>query len=134
MTCAIVREVLLLWQRGASIRAIAREAQLDRKTVRRYLRVAEAMRFERWMPIDDDVARAIVAVVRRGPSRVSEAQHQLEAQRERIRSFLAGRMKLATIHAVLFREGLRVSYATLRRFAIAELGFRSRPTRAALAA
>jgi transposase len=38
-----VREVLRLWLRGEGYRSIAELAQVDRKTVRRYLEAAEAV-------------------------------------------------------------------------------------------
>jgi transposase len=130
MTKAAISAVLLRWQGGASLRAIARETGLDRKTIRRYLAVLRTMRFERWMTVDDEVVHAIAVVMRRRRARVSATQHALEVRRERILRCLAARLSLATIHAVLLREGLRVSYATFRRFAITELGWRARPTRA----
>jgi IS30 family transposase len=130
VTTPVVREVLLRWQSGASIRAIARAMHVDRKTVRRYLRAAHVMRLERWMTIDDDTALAIASVVRRRSSRVSATRQLLEARRERIRRCLAARLTLARIHASLVGEGVYLSYATLRRFAIAELGWRVRPIRA----
>jgi transposase len=129
MTTDDVREVLRQWQAGSSLRAITRATQLDRKTVRRYVSVARAMRLEPWMELDEDVVCAIASAVARAPTRVSEGQQLLEAQRERIRLGLALRLTLAHIHASLAREGLPVSYATLRRFAIDELGFRGRSSR-----
>jgi hypothetical protein len=129
MKSAIVLDVLLRWQAGGSIRAIARETRLDRKTVRKYLAVARTMRLERWMAIDEEVAVALTHAVRRAPSRVSETQQRLEAERELLLRCLAHRMNLTRIHAALGRLGVRVSYATLRRFAIAELGWRARPIR-----
>lgn len=133
MTAALLREVLVQWQGGASLRAIARATSVDRKTVRRYVAVLRAMRRERWMRIDDDVVQAVASVMRRRPLRVTQTQHALLVRRERIRTWLSMRMKLSRIHAALVHEGVRVSYATLRRFAIAELGWRAR-TLSALAA
>lgn len=37
-----IREVLRLWQAGEGLRAIARLARVDRKTVRRYVAAAQA--------------------------------------------------------------------------------------------
>ncbi|MDB4944038.1 MAG: Mobile element protein [Labilithrix sp.] len=122
-----VRDVLVRWSAGAGVRAIARETLLDRKTVRRYLAVLAAMRRERWMPVDDDVVAAVEAVVRRAPARSRLALRVLEAQRARIRRYLGAGLTLAAVHDALEQRGVRVSYATLRRYAIDELGWASRP-------
>ncbi|HSO40763.1 MAG TPA: hypothetical protein VLT33_49900 [Labilithrix sp.] len=132
MRAEIVHEVLRRWQSGAGLRAIARATHLDRKTVRRYVGVALAMRLDRSSFIDDEVIGAVLRVVGRQPSRVTEVQQSLEAQRERIRLSLALRVSLTRIHATLVSEGADVSYATLRRFAIDELGWRVRASRGRL--
>ena len=124
-----VGEVLQRWRSGLSLRAIARETGLDRKTVRRYIDVVtKAMRRERWMLVDDEVVHAVEAVVRRTAAKTA-GQLELGVQRQRIRRFIAARMSLTTIHQALQQRGVRVSYATLRRFVIAEMGWRTKPAR-----
>ena len=123
---ALVRDLLRRWQSGESLHAIARATGIDRKTVRRYARVAEAVRMAATSPLDDETISGIVWVVQRPPLRVSEGQHALASQHGRIRSWLAMRASLTDIHARLERLGITTSYATLRRFAIDECGFRVR--------
>jgi hypothetical protein len=72
--------------------------------------------------------RAIVAIVRESAATVSELQHALASRRAEIRTLLASRTSLAAVHVALLRSGLPTSYATLRRFAIDECGWRVRPT------
>ena len=126
IAAAQIRELLGRWQAGESLRAIAVAVGVDRKTVRRYVRVAEAVRIEAASSLDDDTLSGIMWVVRHRPGRVTEMQHALGSSREQIRACLAARMSLATIHLRLQRAGVVTSYATLRRFAIRELGWRAR--------
>lgn len=63
-----VREVLRLWLRGHGKRAIARLAQVDRKTVRRYLEAAERAGLERSggeMQLTDELLGALAEELRR---------------------------------------------------------------------
>lgn len=122
----VVRDVLRRWQDGESVRRIARATELDRKTVRRYLLVAQAIRLAAQAPLDDETVGAIVAVVRGSPKSVSEAQHALAYKRSDIRAWLAQRVSLAAVHVELTRVGIQISYATLRRFAIEECGWHVR--------
>lgn len=124
-----VREVLERWKEGQPLRAIARETGLDRKTVRRYVELARTMRRERWMPVDDDVVHAIEAVIGAAAVRESGALRDLGVHRGRIRRYLGARMTLVAVHAALGARGVKVSYATLRRFVIAELGWQTRAAR-----
>jgi hypothetical protein len=126
ITSAQVVDLLRRWLRGESLRAIARATGLDRKTVRRYVLVAHSVRLSASSIVDDDTVAAIVHVVQHPPPAVTEKQHALTSHAERIRACLAARVRLSRIHALLAREGLDVSYATLRRFAQKELGLGKR--------
>ncbi len=123
---SIVRDVLRRWQAGESLRTIARATAVDRKTVRRYVRVAEAIRLAQHAELDDETVVAIVAVVRQPTETVTELQFALACKRADIRASLAARVSLAAVHAELLRLGIQTSYATLRRFAIEECGWRVR--------
>jgi hypothetical protein len=121
-----VRDVLERWQAGESLRSIARTTGCDRKTVRRYVHVAEAIRLMPDAALDDETVRAISAVVRESAAAVTELQHTLTSRRAEIRACLATRASLAAVHLLLEHAGIRTSYATLRRFAIEECGWRVR--------
>ncbi len=45
------------------------------------------------------------------------------AQRAVIKKFLDGRVRLSKIRRLLIRKGVSIPYATLHRFAVAELDF-----------
>jgi hypothetical protein len=100
---------------------------MDRKTVRRYLAVARAAHLDESSLDDFDAVGAVIKVVQKPSHRISEKQHQLASMSNVIRGLLAERMTLARIHQVLGKNGVAVSYATLRRFAIRELGWKRRP-------
>lgn len=125
---SVVRALLGRWLGGESLRSIARGTGVDRKTVQRYVQVAQAVRLVEMSALDDETLSAIVRVVRRPADTVSEAQHVLARERERIRGWLSVRMSLSDVHAHLARVGVETSYATLRRFAIDACGWRVRPT------
>ena len=122
----VVRELLRRWLAGESLRGLARATGLDRKTVRRYVRVAQAVRLAATSAVDEETVRAIVWVVRQPARTVSETQHALACERARIRAWLSLRMSLSDVHAHLARAGVKISYATLRRFAIDACGWRVR--------
>jgi len=123
---AEIREVLRRWQAGQSLRSIAQATRLDRKTVRRYVRVAEAVRMAATASLDDETLGGIVWAVKHRSDRVSEMQHVLASQSERIRGWLMARNSLAAVHLRLRRLGVLTSYATLRRFAIRDLAWQAR--------
>ena len=123
---SVVHELLRRWSAGEGLRTIARATGLDRKTVRRYAKVADALRLAAASPVDEETVAAVVSVVHHSVDTVSETQHALASERERIRGWLALRVSLADVHARLALGGLRISYATLRRFAIEACGWRVR--------
>jgi transposase len=123
-----VKEVLRRHEAGQSLRRIARETGLDRKTVRRYvsaLRRATGSDEER-------VQQMVQAVQVRAPAALSEPRQVLDAHRARIRGWLfpakAGQraLRLTKVHVLLARSGVDVTYATLCRWAHDELGWRER--------
>jgi transposase len=117
-----VKEVLRLSRGGVSKKRIARQLGLDVKTVRRYLELAEGV---------DDLDAAVAAVVERlaahnGRPR-GEGWERCQEQRDYIASHLGHGVRLTKVRRLLRRREVQVSYATLHRFAVEELGFGRRP-------
>lgn len=126
-----IREVLRRWQAGQSIREIAREGCVDRKTARRYVQAAEQCGVPRDVAaISDAHVQAVAERVQARPAASASAEReQLLLHRARIEAWLSGEpaLRLSKVHRLLEREGVSVSYATLRRFVMRELGLRKRP-------
>lgn len=130
-----VKEVLRRRREGQSARAIARAGVGDRKTVGRYIAAAEALGIAPDALLDDDVVRRVLLAVQERPSAPPSEQWQaLKAKRDRIERWIkppppapgepkTRSLRLTRIHELLEREGVDVSYTTLRRFAHEELGF-----------
>ena len=126
-----VKEVLRRWQAGQSARQIARDGVSDRKTVARYVSAATALGVSRQQPLDDATVAAIAERVQARPAvDPSSEWKRLEQARARIEAWLGGvrPLRLVRVHELLAREGVEVSYSTLRRFAHRELQWRERPS------
>lgn len=117
----LVRDLLGLWLEGHTLRAIARVTGVDRKTVRRYVRIAQAASLT---ALTDDSLVEIAFAVRRRTEPASVLRHALSTYREQIRNSLAHGATLSDVHAQLRHHGVKTSYATLRRFAIEACGWR----------
>ena len=52
-----------------------------------------------------------------------DAWERCQAHRDRIKQLLAQGLRLSKLRKLLLRQGIQVPYATLHRFAVAELGF-----------
>src|SRR5262249_20592793 len=117
-----VREILRRWLGGAGIRAIARGAGVDRKTVAAYIRAAIAVGVQRGgaAPSDEQLA-AIATACRQGrPTNASAPSPEFDALRPQaatIRQWLAEGLRLTKIYRRLRAEGVHVSYSSLYRFA-----------------
>lgn len=125
-----VREVLRRWQAGQSIREIAREACVDRKTARRYVQAAEQCGLANDAALSDEQVHAVAERVQARPAAPpSDERELLLLHRARIEQWLSGEpaLRLSKVHRLLERDGIAVSYATLRRFVMIELGWRKRP-------
>jgi transposase len=129
LTMIDVKEVLRRWQAGQSARQIARDAVVDRKTVARYIATAEKLELPRDRALDDG---EVHEVAQREQTRAlpdpSAERRELEGHRDRIAAWLgaARPLRLSKIHVLLRRDGLDASYATLRRFAMEELGWQKK--------
>jgi len=129
LTMIEIREVLRRWQAGQSIREIAREGGVDRKTARRYVKAAEACGVPRAAAISDVHVQAVAERVQARPTASPSAERErLLPQRARIEQWLSGEsaLRLSKVHRLLEGDGVSVSYATLRRFVVRELGLRKR--------
>jgi transposase len=124
LTMMEVREVLRRFGAGRSQRRIGRETGIGRNTVGRYVDAAAAVGFTEGEPSDSVVAAVAQAVQERPAAAPSEQRLALAPHRDRIVRWLKDeRLKLTKIHVLLARDGVDASYATLRRFAIDELGW-----------
>lgn len=129
LTMIDVKEVLRRWVGGHSNRKIARDTGADRGTVSRYVTVAEEIGLERGRePSDDEVHEVAQRVqARRLPDASAEWQ-AVAAHKTRIEDWLTKTrpLRLSKVHTLLARDGVDVSYDTLRRFAMAELSWRKK--------
>lgn len=130
-----ILEVLRRLQRGETIAAIERATGRTRKTIRRYKRRAGKLG---WQPggekePDEELAGKVMQSLR--PVTESEGLGAIEAklmpQRTAITEWVSpadgGRgLRLAKVHDLLARQGVRVPYSSLHRFAVSYCGFRER--------
>ena len=121
-----VKELLRSWLVRRSAREVARDTGFDRKTVARYVTAAGELGLWEKHEIEDDDVDAIVSRMRlQVRPKPSPAQAQLVCYGDRISAWLYGepRLRLRTVHSLLRQQGVGVTYATLRRFAINTLGW-----------
>jgi hypothetical protein len=124
LTMIDVRELLRRRQAGESARRAARECGTDRKTVRRYYEAAEQCGADG--ELTDEVVAQVAAVVQRRPTPPPSDQWKvLVPVRARVEAWLSQDrpLRLVRIHELLARDGVRVSYSTLRRYVQRELGY-----------
>jgi transposase len=126
-----VREVLRLWLSGESLRSIERMAQVDRKTVRRYVAAAAESGLDRSLGVDqlnDSLLGQVVEKVR--PQRAGghgAARQSLGEHKEKIKDWLdKDDLTIAKVHDLLTREGVTVPLRTLERFCFELCGPRRR--------
>lgn len=123
-----IREVLRRWLRGDSTSELGRESGVTRGTARKYIREAEeaglrreqgekALTDEWWATFAERLQPA-------GGRPRGESWSACEAQRSFIEKHLEDGVRLTKIRKLLRRkQGVTIPYATLWRFANAELGF-----------
>jgi len=130
-----VREVLRAWLQGAGLRKAAERAGVDRKTARRYVAAAQAAGLSREAgvaAVTDGLVGVVVEAVRPArPNGHGESWVLLLAHEEQIRAWVKGgdgrdALSIVKIEELLARQGVRVPYRTLHRFAVAQCGFRVR--------
>jgi len=133
VTMLEVKEVLRLWLTGVRKKRIAAQLGLNVKTVRRYLRAAQAHGLTiaaRPDQLDDGLLAAVVSTVQPGTGRPhGDGWAACATHRGVIERYLRGDVRLSKIRTLLRRQGVEISYPTLRRFAMEELGWgRTAPT------
>jgi transposase len=130
VTVLEVKEVLRQWAAGIAKKRIAAQLGLDVKTVRRYVEAAAMRGLVVGAHADDAIVAAVVEATQPKAGRpVGDGWTSCEAQRDFIARHLDAGVRLSKTWKLLGRSGVDVTYATLRRYAIAELGFgRTAPT------
>jgi transposase len=127
LTRVEAKEILRQWLAGAGKKRIAARVGLDVKTVRRYVSAAQALGVSREQgeaALTDELITALLAALHAPPGRErGEAWQRCQGQREFIAQRLAQGLKLSKLRKLLLRHGVEVPYATLHRFAVAELDF-----------
>lgn len=127
-----VLNVLRRVGRGESGAAVARATGHTRRTIRRYVVVAQELG---WVPgvhePDESLALEVYRAIRPGSKseELGSAEKDLVPHRAAITAWLetttAGSetLRLTKVHRLLERKGIEVSYASLRRFAVKHCGF-----------
>lgn len=122
-----IREMLRLWLGGEGLRSIARLAVVDRKTVRRYVEVAQELGLDSEGGEDqltDEFLGRVVERVR--PHRTDghgEAWRLLDGHRGQLSEWLVEEeLTVVKAHELLERRGMVVPQRTLHRYALEELG------------
>src|SRR3954451_19749665 len=136
-----VREVLRAWLEGAGLRKVAERAGVDRKTARRYVEAAQALGLSReaGVPVDEAIAEELIGLVVESVRPVRPGGHgaaweSLLGHEEQIGVWVRGGehdgvkhdpLSVVKIEELLARQGVRVPYRTLHRFAVERCGFRT---------
>jgi transposase len=134
VTMLEIKEVLRRWLRRETKSEISRQCGVSRGTVRSYIRAAQEGGLSPGQAegvLDDEQLAALAARLHPSSGRPrGEGWQRCEEHRKYISKRLDGHVRLTKIRKLLRRQkGVRVSYATLRRFAIERLGFgEGRPT------
>lgn len=127
LTMVDVKEVLRRVQAQQSARKIARDTRADRKTVRRYAEAAKAIGLQPAQVLDDDVVAQVGRLVQmRHVLPPGKAHEVLAVHKEKLRGWLTAKppLRLSKVAVLLERDGVEIPYSTLRRYVMAELGWR----------
>lgn len=134
VTMLEIKEILRLWLEGRGKKPIARHLGLDPKTVRGYLRAAEAEGLRRGVGLDavtDDLLARITLKVCAPTGRPHGGSWAVCGEsREYIDGKIRSGVRLSKVRRLLSRDrGVVLPYTTLHRFAASELDFgKSVPT------
>jgi transposase len=124
VTVIETKEVLRLWRSGVAKKRIAAQLGVDVKTVRGYVKVADKLGLDPAMDLDEATAAVVerLAAANRRPR--GRAWELCGAHADFIRSKLEGGVRLSKVRKLLLRQRqVAVSYMTLYRYAVEELGF-----------
>ena len=127
LTMVDVKEILRRWQAQQSERKIARETGADRKTVKRYVEAAKTVGLQAAQALDDEVIAAVGRLVQvRDALPAGKAYELLGVHKEKLHGWLSGKppLRLSKVQVLLKRDGVEVTYSTLRRYVMTELGWR----------
>jgi transposase len=129
VTMLEVIEVVRMWLSHRSKKEIARQLSLDVKTVRRYVRTAAECGLEQVegpAALTEEFTASLMEKLAPGGGRSRGVGWTMcEKHRDFISSRLKNGLRLTKIRKLLRRQEVFVSYATLHRFAVQELGFSS---------
>jgi len=121
------KEIVRLWMAGLPKKRIAARVGVDPKTVRHYVRAAERAGLEPGQgeqALTEEALCAVLVALHDGVRRErGESWAVCGEQREFIRKHLEDGVRLTKVRKLLKRQGVLVSYATLHRFCVLELGF-----------
>jgi transposase len=122
-----IREVLRLWLRGESLRAIERLAVVDRKTVRRYVATAVEAGLVRdggEEQLSDELVGVVCERVRpHRPDGHGAGWAALRANHEQLKTWVVEKhLNVRRVHELLGRRGVVVPERTLHRYALDVLG------------
>jgi len=138
VTMLEIKEVLRRWLRGQSKSEIARQCGVARATVRSYVKAAEAGGLSPGQP-ETALSEAVLGDLagRLHPDRGrphGDGWQACQEHRQYIAEHIGNGVCLTKVRKLLRRQrGVRVSYTTLWRFAIAELGWGAGETTVPLA-
>ncbi len=120
-------EILYQWHQGKSIQGIERSFGTDRKTIRKYVRLGQAvgLRREESFPQESELA-AKIRDMSSGTVRETPARDRILPHREWIEELLKDAQIRAKQVWRLLEEvkGVRVGYCTVKRYLRAEFGYR----------
>ena len=133
VTMVEIKEILRLWLRGTRKKRIAALLGIDPKTVRRYLAVAQDLGLHHGQDeavLTEEMVASVISARRAEAGRTRGDSWSLcLEQKPLIEKWLGERVRLTKTRKLLLRQGVDIPYATLRRFAVEELGFgRTAPT------
>jgi hypothetical protein len=125
-----IREVLRARLAGHGLRVVAAQAEVDRKTARRYVEAAVAAGLDRAGGVDqldDELIGAVVAVVRPDcPQAFRSAWEVLCANHGRISGWVDDGLTVVKIGDLLTRQGVMVPQRTLHRYCAARTSYQGR--------
>ena len=122
-----IREVLRLWVRGESERAVARLSLVDRKTVKRYVAAgteAGLVRDGDEGQLTDGLIGQVCELVRpHRPDGHGAGWETCRAQHDQLKVWLVDEgLTVVKVHLLLVRRGVELPQRTLHRYALEELG------------
>ena len=124
VTVLEAKEILRLWVAGVPKKRVAAQLGFDVKTVRRYIDAAAVRGLRVGSTVDDALVAAVIEATQPRTGRpLGESWATCEAHRAFIAQHLDRGVRLSKTWKLLRRSGVEVTYQTLRRYAIAELGF-----------